>query len=301
VAQTRTRDGLAIVYETYGDPGDPPLLMIAGFGAQLIAWPRDFCRALAAGGRFVIAYDNRDCGRSAKLDDRPCDTEAIAAAAAAGDLDRARALAPYTLSEMAGDGLAVLDALGLGAAHVLGASMGGMIAQTMAIEHPERVASLISMMSSTGEAQFGRPAPESLEVLLAPAAPDRAAAIDQAERSVRWRSRRWPDREGVRALAAESWDRDHTAGATNRQLAAMLASGSRAPGLARLAAPALVIHGRDDTLIAPDGGERTAALIPGARLLMVDDMGHDRPRPLWPLLVEAILAHTAAGPVPVRR
>jgi pimeloyl-ACP methyl ester carboxylesterase len=293
VPEITTPEGLTIAYETYGETADPPLLMLMGFGAQLIAWPRAFCRALAAGGRFVIASDNRDCGLSSKLADRSCDVEAVAAAAGAGDLVRARALAPYTFSEMAADALALLDALGIARAHVLGASMGGMIAQTLAIEHPERVLTLTSMMSSTGEADYGRPSPEALEVLLAPAAPDRAGAVDQAELSVLWRSRRWPDRAGVRTLAGESWDRDHTAGATDRQLAAMLASGSRADALSRLAVPTLVIHGRDDALIAPDGGERTAALIPGARLLMLDDMGHDRPQPLWPVLCEAILAHTA--------
>jgi pimeloyl-ACP methyl ester carboxylesterase len=293
VPELSTPEGLTLAYETHGDSGDPPLLMIMGFGAQLIAWPRDFCRELAAGGRYVIAYDNRDCGRSSKLEQRDVDTEAVAAAAGAGDLALARSLAPYTLSEMAADGLAVLDALGLESAHVLGASMGGMIAQTLAIEHPGRVRSLISMMSSTGEPEFGRPSAEALEVLLTPNPPDRAGTVELAERSVIWRSRRWPDREGVRALAGESWDRDHTAGATNRQLAAMIASGPRAAGLAALRVPTLVIHGRDDTLIAPDGGQRTAQLIPGARLLLLDDMGHDRPRPLWPVLCEAILAHTA--------
>ena len=288
-----TPEGLTLAYETYGTPGDPPLLMIMGFGAQLIAWPRDFCRLLAAGGRFVIAHDNRDSGLSSKLGHRPADVEAIAAAVGTGDLARARELAPYTLSDMAADAVALLDALGIERAHVLGASMGGMIAQTLAIEHPGRVRSLISMMSSTGEPEFGQASPEALEVLLAPAAVDRAGTVIQAERSVLWRSRRWPDRDGVRALAGESWDRDHTPGATNRQLAAMIASGPRADGLSQLQVPTLVIHGRDDTLIAPDGGQRTAQLVPGARLLMLDDMGHDRPVPLWPVLREAILAHTA--------
>jgi pimeloyl-ACP methyl ester carboxylesterase len=288
-----TPEGVTLAFETYGEPDAPPLLMIMGFGAQLIAWPRAFCTQLADAGRFVIAYDNRDSGLSSKLSDRPADVEAIGAAAARGALDTARALAPYTLSDMARDGLAVLDALGIAAAHVLGASMGGMIAQTLAIEHPDRVRTLISMFSSTGEPDVGRASPEALEVLLAPAPRDREAAVEAAARSVLWRSRRWPNPEAVRALAGESWDRDHTPGTTQRQLAAMLASGPRTEGLRRLEIPTLVIHGRDDTLIAPDGGERTAQLVPGARLLLLDDMGHDRPRPLWPVLIEAILAHTA--------
>jgi pimeloyl-ACP methyl ester carboxylesterase len=203
---------------------------------------------------------------------------------------------------MADDGLGLLSALGIRQAHVVGASMGGMIAQTMAIEHPERVLTLTSMMSTTGEPQVGQPTPEALQALLTPAPSDRDGYIAAAESWLIWRSRRYPDLPGARALAADSYDRCYYPVGVTRQLAAMIASGSRADALRELRVPTLVIHGRDDTLIAPNGGERTASLIPGARLLLVDDMGHDRPEPLWPVLRQAILDHTArsaaVGPAP---
>jgi pimeloyl-ACP methyl ester carboxylesterase len=264
-----------------------------GFGTQLIGWPLAFCARVAAGGRFVIAFDNRDCGLSAKFDGQGAPLEEVIAAASAGDLATARSLAAYTLSDMAEDSRGLLSALGIEQAHVVGASMGGMIAQTMAIEHPERLLTLTSMMSTTGEPEFGQPTREALEALLTPAPSDRDGYIDAAERWLVWRSRRYPDLPGAHALAAESYDRSYYPAGVTRQLAAMIAGGSRADELRELRVPTLVIHGRDDTLIAPNGGERTASLIPDARLLLVDDMGHDRPRPLWRLLSQAILGHTA--------
>jgi pimeloyl-ACP methyl ester carboxylesterase len=293
MAQITTPAGITLEYETAGSAGDPPLLMVSGFGAQLVAWPRGFCERLAAGGRFVISYDNRDCGLSSKLDGRRVDTEAINAAAAAGDFPRARSLAPYTLGEMAVDGLGLLDALGIERAHVLGASMGGMIAQTMAIGHPERLLTLTSMMSSTGEPGYGESSAEAIRALLTPSPSERAAYIDASERALIWRSRRWPDVAGVRAIAAQSYDRCYYPEGSGRQMAAIVADGSRADGLRALRVPTLVIHGLDDTLVAPSGGERTAELIPDAALMLMPDMGHDRPEPLWPQLCEAILAHTA--------
>ncbi len=284
---------VTLEYETIGSPQDPPLLLVPGFGAQLIAWPRPFAERLAAGGRFVVMFDNRDCGLSSKLDGRGADTAEVLAAVSAGDLPAARRLAAYTLSEMADDGLALLSGLGIERAHVLGASMGGMIGQTMAIEHPERLLSLTSMMSTTGEKEFGQATPEAMQVLLTPAPTEREAFIAGAERAAIWRSRRYPELDAVRALAAESYDRCFYPEGSTRQFAAMIASGSRAEGLENLRVPTLVIHGLDDTLIPPSGGQRTAALIPGARLLLIEDMGHDRPRPLWPELCEAILGHTA--------
>jgi pimeloyl-ACP methyl ester carboxylesterase len=285
--------GLALEYETYGDSSDPPLLMVMGFGAQLVAWPRDFSRRLAAGGRYVISFDNRDCGRSTKLDGVDAQIEAVHLAAASGDFEKARALAPYTLSDLADDGFALLSALGIERAHVLGASMGGMIAQTMAIEHPERVLTLISMMSTTGEPEVGQSTPEALEALLAPAATSREQYIESASSWMLWHSRRYPELEEARVLAAETYDRGHHPQGTMRQLAAILASGPRVEGLERLRVPTLVIHGTDDTLITPSGGERTAELVPGARLVIITDMGHDRPTPLWPEICEPILEHTA--------
>jgi pimeloyl-ACP methyl ester carboxylesterase len=214
------------------------------------------------------------------------------ATAASGNLSDARRLAAYTLSDMANDGVAVLTALGVERAHVVGSSMGGMIAQTIAIEHSERVITLTSMMSSTGEPEYGQSTPEALAALLTPSPSERAGYIDAVERSVVWRSKRYPELAAARQVAAESYDRCYCPQGTERQLAAMIVSGSRAAELQALQVPALVIHGLDDTLIAANGGERTASLIPGARLLMLADMGHDRPEPLWPRICDAIAEHT---------
>jgi pimeloyl-ACP methyl ester carboxylesterase len=293
MAQIAIPNGMALEYETYGSSVDPPVLMVMGFGSQLVSWPREFCGQLAAGGRYVIGFDNRDCGLSTKLDGVDARVAEVQFAAASGDFERARELAPYTLSDMARDGFGLLTALGIERAHVVGASMGGMIAQTMAIEHPERVRTLTSMMSTTGEPEFGQSTPEALEALLAPAATNREDYIELAETWMLWHSRRYPELEQTREIAAESYDRGQHPHGTSRQLAAMLASGPRADGLSKLRTPTLVIHGPDDTLITPSGGRRTAELIPGARLLLVEDMGHDRPRPLWPEILQAILAHTA--------
>jgi pimeloyl-ACP methyl ester carboxylesterase len=270
------------------------MLLVMGFGAQLIAWPRAFAERLADAGRHVVLFDNRDCGLSSKLEGELPDIGAILAAASTGDYEMARSLAPYTLSDMARDGFALLAALGIERAHLVGASMGAMIAQTMAIEQPGRVLTLTSMMSNTGEQGFGEPTPEASAALLTPSPPDRAGYVEAAERSRIWRSRRYPELEAARELAGQSYDRCYCPEGVTRQLAAMLASGSRADGLRDLQLPTLVLHGLDDTLIAPSGGERTAALVPGARLLLIEDMGHDRPVALWPRICEAILEHTAS-------
>jgi pimeloyl-ACP methyl ester carboxylesterase len=297
VPQIRTPAGIAIEYETFGSPADPPLLMVAGYGMQLIGWPRAFAQMLADGGRHVILYDTRDNGLSHKFDGVASNFEQVMAAAGSGDFDAARRLAAYTLSDMADDGLGLLTALGIERAHILGASLGGMIAQTIAIEHPERTLTLTSMMSSTGEPEYGQSTQQTLEILLTPSPGDRDGYIEASMRSTAWRSKRYPDVEFVRQLAADSYDRSRYTEGDSRQLAAMLASGPRVDGLRRLRTPTLVIHGLDDTLIAPSGGERTAELIPGARLMLVKDMGHDRPQPLWPVLSAAILDHTRmAGP-----
>jgi pimeloyl-ACP methyl ester carboxylesterase len=292
-----TAAGIDLYYETVGSSADPPLLMVAGFGSQLNVWPRAFSEILAAGGRYVIEYDNRDAGLSSKLDGVVPDTDAIAAAAGAGDLATARDLAPYTLGDMAADGIALLDGLGIERAHVLGASMGAMIAQEMAIRHPDRVLSLTSMFGTTGEGDYGQPTPEAIEALLSPSPPERSDYIKASSAKMQiWASRRYGDLAAAEALAAASYDRSFYPEGSSRHLAAILSGGSRAEGLRALTVPTLVIHGLDDTLIAPSGGERTAELVPGARLLLVEDMGHDRPEPLWPLLTEAILELTASAP-----
>jgi pimeloyl-ACP methyl ester carboxylesterase len=293
VPAVETKSGIVLEYETFGSPGDPALLLVMGFSAQMIAWPLGLCERLAAGGRFVIRFDNRDCGLSSKVEGAVA-IEQVAAAAGAGDLEGARALAPYTLSEMADDGFGLLDGLGIERAHVFGSSLGGMVAQTMAIEHPERVLSLTSLMSNTGEPEFGQATPEALAALLTPAPNERQAYAEAVGRkSLIWGSRRYADLAAAERLAGESFDRCYCPEGGGRQLAAMLASGSRAEGLRALRVPTLVIHGLDDQLITPSGGERTAELVPDSRLLLLEDMGHDRPEPLWPTLSEAILEHTA--------
>lgn len=293
MAQITTPEGIVLEYETFGSSTDAPLLLVAGLGAQLISWAPAFCEQLAAGGHFVVRFDNRDCGLSSKLDGQDAELTAILATAGAGDLEQALSLAPYTLSAMSEDACALLAALDIERAHVVGASMGGMIAQTLAIEHPERTLSLTSMMSTTGEREFGQSTKEANEALLTPAPSDRAGYIEAAKGALIWASRRYADLSAIRELAAASYDRCYYPEGVTRQLAAIMASGSRAERLRALRVPTLVIHGLDDTLIAASGGERTAALIPGARLLLLEDMGHDRPPPLWPEICGAILTPTA--------
>ncbi|MGW5093734.1 alpha/beta fold hydrolase [Streptomyces nodosus] len=283
---------VSLAYESFGDPGDPPVLLVMGFGAQLLAWHEDFCRALAERGRHVIRYDNRDCGLSTTFDDHPVDMGAFIAAVSSGDLPAALAMVPYRLLDMADDGLGLLTALGFERAHVVGASMGGMIAQTMALSSPERVLTLTSMMSSTGESEYGRPSPEAQAVLFGPRPGDREGYVAAAEKELVWASKRYGDAAVLRELAADSYDRAYHPAGIGRQLGAMILSGSRADALRELRVPTLVIHGLDDTLIDPTGGKRTADLVPGAELLLIPDMGHDRPRELWPKLIDALVAHT---------
>jgi pimeloyl-ACP methyl ester carboxylesterase len=293
--RVRTSRGIELEYDTFGDPTDPAVLLVAGFGTQLLGWDAELCRLLAAAGRHVIRYDNRDCGLSTKFDDSPVDLMELIGALTAGELDRARTMAPYSLRDMAVDAINLLDELGIDRAHVVGASMGGMIAQKTAIEFPDRVLSLTSMMSSTGEPEFGQPTPEAQQVLLSPRPADREGYIAAAERDLVWASRRYRDPAALRALAAASYDRSYYPAGIPRQLAAMILDGSRADTLRTLQVPTLVIHGRDDTAIDPSGGRRTAELVPGARLLLLDDMGHDRPPALWPRLVDALCEHTHSG------
>lgn len=284
--------GMSLAYETFGDPSDPPVLLVMGFGAQMIAWHEDFCRALADRGRYVIRYDNRDCGLSTKFDENPVDMGRFIAAVSSGDIASALAMVPYALTDMAADGLNLLTALGIERAHVIGTSMGGMIAQKMAITEPARVLTLTSMMSSTGEPEYGQSVPEAQAVLLSPKPADREGYIAAAERELLWASRRYGDAALLRELAARSYDRAYYPAGVGRQLGAMILDGSRAEALRTLRVPTLVIHGLDDTLIAPSGGERTAELVPGAKLLLIPDMGHDRPRELWPEIIGAVRTHT---------
>jgi pimeloyl-ACP methyl ester carboxylesterase len=292
VPEAAVSDGVSIAYETFGEPGDPPVLLVMGLGAQLIAWPADFCSMLAGRGRYVIRYDNRDCGLSSRFDDHPVDVGRLIATVSRGDIPAARAMLPYSLQDMADDGLGLLTALGIEQAHVVGSSLGGMIAQVMAISHPDRVLTLTSMMSSTGEPAYGRSTPAAQQALFDPRPSDREGYIATSERELTWSSKRYANLGAIRKLAAQSYDRAYYPAGVGRQLGAMLLAGSRADALKALNVPTLVIHGLDDTLIDPSGGRRTAELIPGAELLLIADMGHDRPRELWDDLCDAIEAHT---------
>lgn len=284
--------GIELEFETFGDAHQPALLLVSGYTSQMLGWPADLASLLAAQGLFVIRFDNRDVGLSTKLDgQRVQPGKVLSAVLTSEPLPEV----PYTLSEMAADGIGLLDHLGVEQAHIAGMSMGGMIVQTMAIEHPTRVASMTSIMSSPGDPRVGSPTPEAREALLAAPPTERDAYIAASSSAKVWQSRRYYDEEAVAALAAAQYDRCFYPEGATRQLAAVYASGDRSTALAGLHVPTLVIHGRDDTLITTEGGERTAGLIPGSRYLLLTDMGHDLPRPLFPLFAEAIGGHTRAS------
>lgn len=255
-------------YEVIGDPDGVPLLLVAGHGSQLLVWHEELCQGFADRGFVVVRFDNRDAGLSTRLP----------------------AGSSYSLSDMAGDAVAVLDDAGLGAAFVAGVSLGGIVAQTMAIDHPDRVLGLISISSMTGNLDHGAPPQELLDHLTAEPEDDPERLVEQqvAQRRL-WASPDWFDEDAVReyfrACAARSApSRD---GAV-RQLEAVLLSGPRDDGLRKLDVPTLVIHGELDPLVPPEGGRHTASLVPGARLLMVERMAHDLPVQVWPLLIEAV-------------
>ena len=283
-----TANGIILEYETAGDPSDPPLLLVMGLGAQLITWPADFVEGLVDQGFHVIRFDNRDSGKSTWFDGAGMPN---LIAALGGTFDAA-----YLLEDMAADALGLLDALGIKTAHVVGASMGGMIAQTMAIKAPARVRSLVSIMSTTGAADVGQPRPEVLPMLLRPAAASRQDAIDAGVTS--WRAIGSPayttDEAEARERIAVAYDRAYHPVGTARQLVAILASGDRTAALGGLDVPTLVIHGDADPLVDPSGGRATAAAIPGAQLQVVPGMAHDLPAELCGGLVVSIAAHAHA-------
>ena len=260
-----------------------------GLATQMIAWPEEFCGGLAERGFYVVRFDNRDCGRSTHLEGPPPTPRQLIA----------RRIDPilYTLSDMADDAAALLRELELGSAHVVGVSMGGMIAQTLAAEHPESVRSLVSIMSNTGSRWRGQPAFGIYRFLLRRAPQQRDAFVEYLvalEGAIG--SPGFPrDEQRVRLLAARSYDRGHDPAASGRQLAAIIASGDRTRALARITAPTLVIHGTRDRMIRPSGGRATARAIPGARLMMVEGMGHDLPEGAWPRLIEVISEQAKAA------
>jgi pimeloyl-ACP methyl ester carboxylesterase len=279
---------IELCYETFGDAADPALLLVMGLGTQMIGWHEEFCEALAARGFHVVRFDNRDIGRSTHIEGAPVPTLAQL-------LRRDRRAAAYTLAEMAADGVGLLDHLDIERAHVVGASMGGMIAHTMAARRPERVLSLVSIMSNTGSRWRGQPALRTYPKFLRKVPRDRAAYVDQAADLFAWIGSPGFDRDegDLRRMLGAMYDRGHDPAASGRQLAAILASGDRTAELRTITAPTLVIHGTADRLVAPSGGRATARAIPGARLLMIAGMGHDLPRGAWPQIIDAIVANAA--------
>lgn len=275
-----TANGIEVEYESIGEPGDPVLVLISGLGSQLISWHDDFCTALAARGFRVIRFDNRDVGLSSKLADGP----------------------EYTLADMADDVAGLLDLLGVAAAHIVGASMGGMIAQMVAVRHPERVLSLTSMMSTTGAADVGGADPEAAARLVVPPGTtrdDRIASSIQTMRVTWGDTPEFPfDEDAARARATAQVDRAYYPDGVVRQMFAIRATGDRTGRLRELDVPAVVIHGDNDPLVRVSGGEATAAAIPGAELVVIHGMGHAVDRRAWPTIIDAIerTAQRAAAP-----
>jgi pimeloyl-ACP methyl ester carboxylesterase len=292
---TARANGIDIAYETFGKSGDRPLILIMGIGSQMVTWPTAFCENLAAAGHCVVRFDNRDAGLSTKLDDAgiPNIWEVVAAVQAGGQVN-----VPYLLSDMAADTVGLMDALRIKKAHICGLSMGGMIAQTMAIEHQDRVESLISMESTTGEPGLPDAKPEVNEVLLKLPPQEREAYIRHmvhVHRLFAGASAKY-DEATQKELSALSYDRSSYMAGFARQFAAIVASGGRRKALASVRVPTLVIHGADDTLFPQEHGQDTADAIKGARFLLVPGLGHGTAYPgLWDEIVAAIAAHTKAA------
>jgi pimeloyl-ACP methyl ester carboxylesterase len=281
-------NGVELCYQEMGPADGEPLLLVMGLATQLLGWHEDFCSLLAERGFRVVRFDNRDIGRSTRLD-------GAGAPSLVDMMSGRRASAAYLLRDMGADSFGLLDHLGVESAHIVGASMGGMIVQQMAIDHPERVRSLVSIMSTTGSRWTGLPTVKALGVLLSKRPNDRAAFVERGVRTFRTiGSPGFPfDEQHVREMAGRSYDRGVSEAGVARQLHAINASGDRTSGLEGLSLPATVIHGNRDPLIRPSGGRATAAAIPGARLKIVDGMGHDLPRALWPVFAEEIEATAA--------
>ena len=273
---------IELAYETFGDPADSAVVLIMGLGSQMIFWPEELCDLLAATTRFVIRFDNRDAGRSTVLDLGPPNFLQVAAG---------EAEAPYLLQHMAEDAVGLLDDLGIERAHIVGASMGGMVAQRVAIDHPERVLSLASIMSTTGDPEVGRTTPEAMAVLMTRPPSDRDGYVESTVAARAVIGSQPPDEARTRDLAERAFDRGYHPDGTARQLAAIAASPDRTSELRRIEAPTVVIHGADDGLITVSGGEATAAAIPGSELLVLEGMGHD----ISPRFVDRIAAALSAN------
>jgi pimeloyl-ACP methyl ester carboxylesterase len=285
--RARVSDAIDIAYAELGSASDPPLLMIHGLGQQIIGWRPEFLQAFADRGLRVISFDNRDVGLSTHVEGMP-DIQAMLA----GDTSSA----PYTLEDMAGDAVGLLDHLGIDSAHVLGVSMGGMIAQTVAATAPERVRSLTSIMSTTGERTASRPTDEAGAQLFGP----RATTVEEAEQRALESARvigspGMVDEDWARTLARTSFERAYDPAGFARQLGAVWASGDRTAAVRTIAAPTLVIHGSVDPLVPLAGGQATAAAVSDAELIVIDGMGHDLPPQLWPRIVDAAAGHVVAA------
>jgi pimeloyl-ACP methyl ester carboxylesterase len=290
-------NGIRIEYETFGEPAAPPLLLIMGLGGQLIHWPEEFCRQLAEHGFCVIRYDNRDSGLSTVFEQAGVpDFMSVAAALARGEAVRP----PYTIEDMAGDAVGLLDRLGMEKAHVCGMSMGGMIAQTVALRHPSRVLSVVSIFSSTGNPELPPPRPDALEALTAPIPSEREAFIEHTLRYFRIVT--GPgiafDEDAHCAVTARSYDRSFIPAGAARQMMSIMVRGNRRPALSAVTAPTLVIHGDADPVVPLEAGIDTAEAIPGAKLEIIRGMGHELPlmNPHWTAILELIAAHAASVP-----
>jgi pimeloyl-ACP methyl ester carboxylesterase len=287
-------NGIDLCYEIFGDADAEPVLLIMGLGGQMIHWEDDFCRQLAARGFRVIRFDNRDIGKSSHLSGGKRLTPV--------ELLKLRFLkipvaAPYTLRDMAEDTIGLMDVLRIKSAHLVGISMGGMIAQEIAIAHPQRVRSLTSIMSTTGNPKVPPPTREAAAMLMAPPPNTKEEYLERFAQT--WKILRvgsFPEDEARDRLRAErTFERGLNPAGVGRQLRAILASGSRKERLHAVKAPTLVIHGTVDPLVRPEGGKDTAASIPGAKLLMVEGMGHALPIPMWPQIIDAIDKHAHAA------
>jgi pimeloyl-ACP methyl ester carboxylesterase len=284
-----TCNGIAIEYESFGE--GEPLLLEMGLGGQLVAWPMDWVNLLVEQGFRVIRYDNRDVGLSSKTEGKAPGYGRMAAAF----VSRRFAKSSYHMSDLAHDAAALLDCLEVDRAHVVGVSMGGMIAQSLAIEHPEKVSSLTSIMSNTGHRRYGRVHPKLLTKARKLQSRTRDDYIDTQVLTFRLISGDHFDEEEIRNLAAESLARDYDPAGVLRQMMAIAASPDRTEALHSVTAPTLVIHGLRDPLVMPSGGIATARAVPGSRLLMFPDMAHDLPRPRWGEIVEAIVQNAERG------
>jgi len=293
---TRVGTGVELWYELLGAPPDPVVVLVAGLGRQLIGWDDAFCALIADEGFRVLHFDNRDAGLSTRFDDGP--PFDLAAARRDG-----RAAVAYTLEDMADDTAGLLDVLRIDSAHVVGTSMGGMIAQTLAIGHPARVRSLCSIMSTTGADDVGRPTAEAMAVVNQRPPADRAEYVSSelANSTVIGSRGALVDEEWRRRRFERFYDRGIDARGTARQMMAIVASGDRTAALAAVTAPTVVIHGDVDTLVPLDGGEATAKAIPGAELLVISDMGHEIPPAAQPEVVAAIVANARRGSGPGHR